>query len=305
MSGLAAPSADDEVPAFCRALGIPGLVDIHTHFMPPRVLAAVWRWFDSLRLPDGSPGWPIAYRDGEAMLAERLSALGLRAFTSLNYAHKPAMAQWLNSWSTAFAAQHPRCVHSATFFPEPGVEGYVTQALNDGARVFKVHLQVGGFDPRDPLLTPVWGRLADAGVAVVTHAGSGPVPGAFTGPGPIGEVLDRFPDLTLVVAHMGGGEYEEFLDLALRFTNVHLDTTMAFTDFTNQAGPYPPHLLGVLAQHPDRVVFGSDYPNIPHPYAHQIEAIVRLGLGDDWLRAVCHDNGARLLGLSQPGSGLP
>lgn len=32
-------------------------------------------------------------------------------------------------------------------------------------------------------------------------------------------------------------------------------------------------------------------------YAHQIQALVRLGLDDDWLHAVCHDNGARLLGL--------
>ena len=297
MTGVAAPQADEDVPALCEALGIPGLVDIHTHFMPPSVLAAVRRWFDRVRLPDGSPGWPIAYREDEAALVRRLQAVGLRAFTSLNYAHKRDMAQWLNTWSAAFAADHPRCVHSATFFPEPGVDDYVAQALDDGARVFKVHLQVGAFDPRDPALTPVWRRLARAGVAVVTHAGSGPVQGAFTGPGPIGDVLDAQPDLALVIAHMGGGEYEEFLDLALRYPNVHLDTTMAFTDFMNELGEYPPHLLGVLADHPDRVVFGSDYPNIPHCYAHQVEALVRLGLGDDWLRAVCHDNGARLLQL--------
>jgi hypothetical protein len=54
-----------------------------------------------------------------------------------------------------------------------------------------------------------------------------------------------------------------------------------------------------LAEHPDRVVLGTDFPNIPHPYAHQLQALVRLDLGDDWLRAVCHDNGARLLGVTQ------
>jgi hypothetical protein len=25
------------VPAFCRALGIPGLADVHVHFLPPRL----------------------------------------------------------------------------------------------------------------------------------------------------------------------------------------------------------------------------------------------------------------------------
>ena len=299
---VAAPTSDDEVPAFCEALGIPGLVDIHTHFMPERLLAAVWGWFDSVRHPDGSAAWPIAYREGEAQRVRRLRDIGVRTFTALNYPHKPGMAAGLNQWSQGFAAAHPDCAPSATFFPEPEADRYVAEALEAGARVFKVHLQVGGFDPRDRLLDPVWRRLAAAGVAVVIHAGSGPVPGPFTGPGPITHVLEAHPELTAVIAHMGGGEYEEFWDIALRFANVHLDTTMTFTDFMNQLRTYPQALLPLLAEHPDRVVLGSDFPNIPHAYAHQIEALVRLDLGDEWLRAVCWHNGVRLLG--QP-SDLP
>jgi predicted TIM-barrel fold metal-dependent hydrolase len=50
------------------------------------------------------------------------------------------------------------------------------------------------------------------------------------------------------------------------------------------------------------VVLGSDFPNIPYQYAHQLEALERLRdheprLDDDWLRAVCWFNGQRLLGL--------
>jgi hypothetical protein len=35
---LSTPAQDTDIPAFCRALGIPGLADIHTHFLPPRML---------------------------------------------------------------------------------------------------------------------------------------------------------------------------------------------------------------------------------------------------------------------------
>ena len=308
MSGsanAAAPATDADVPAFAAALGVPGLVDIHTHFMPERVQQAVWRWFDSVQHPDGSPAWPITYREDEATRVRRLNAMGLRAFTALNYPHKPGMATSLNAWSLQFAAQHPTCVRSATFYPEQGVDAYVAEALDAGVRVFKVHLEVGAFDPRDSLLTSVWRRLAGAGVAVVVHCGNGPVPGPFTGPEPFGDVLDAHPELVAVVAHMGGGEYEEFLQMALRYPNVHLDTTMTFTDYMNALRQYPEALLPVLAEHPDRVVLGSDYPNIPHPYAHQLQGLVRLGLGDDWLRAVCADNGARLLRLDDHTSDLP
>ena len=295
---IAAPLQDGDVPAFCETLGIPGLVDIHTHFMPERVMQAVWRWFDGVRATDGSPAWPITYRDDEATRVAQLRSIGVCQFTALNYAHKPGMAASLNQWTHGFTAEHPDCVPSATFYPEPEADGYVAEALERGARVFKVHLEVGAFDPRDPLLTPVWRRVAAAGVPVVTHCGSGPLPGPFTGPGPIGDVLADHPDLCLVVAHMGGPEYAEFLQLALRYENVQRDTTMTFTDFMNDHGGYPPHLLDVLAEHPQRIVLGSDYPNIPHAYAHQLEALVRLDLGEQWLRAVCFDNGARMLGVS-------
>ncbi len=159
-----------------------------------------------------------------------------------------------------------------------------------------MHLQVGGYDPRDPLLDPVWAQLAAAGIPVITHAGSGPEPGPFTGVEPIAAVLDRHPELVLLFAHMGGPEYEGFFDLALRHANTHLDTTMAFTDFMEQLSPFPERLRERLLAVPERVVHGTDFPNIPHAYAHQLASYVRLGADDAWLRAVCHDNAARLLG---------
>lgn len=288
---------DADVPGFVDRLGIPGLVDVHVHFMPDRVLRKVWAFFDDVRTDGGEPGWPIHYRVGQAERVDILRRLGVVAFPSLLYPHKAGMAEWLNGWAAGFAAAVPDAVHSATFFPEEHADGYVAEALDGGARIFKVHLQVGAYDPRDRLLRPVWRRLAAAGVPVVTHAGSGPHPGRFTGPGPITEVLNDHPELTLVIAHMGAPEYEDFLGLAARYPRVHLDTTMAFTGFMERLAPFPRHLVERLAAHPDRIVLGSDFPNIPYAYAHQLEVLEGLGIGDEWLRAVCHDNGARVLGL--------
>ena len=62
-----------------------------------------------------------------------------------------------------------------------------------GDQPFAVLLGDDLIDPRDPLLDPVWARLAGQQVPVVVHCGGGPVPGPFTGPGPMGEVLARHP----------------------------------------------------------------------------------------------------------------
>jgi hypothetical protein len=288
-AGVAGPAGDAEVAGFWHALGLPGAVDLHVHFMPDRVLRKVWAFFDGVRLHDGTP-WPVTYRLDRDERVARLRALGVTHFGALAYAHRPGMAAWLNTWSADFTAAVPGAVHCATFFDEPDADASVAAALEAGAQLFKVHLRVGGFDPRDPQLHPVWARLAAAGVPVIVHAGSGPRPGPHTGPWVFGEVLAAHPELTAVIAHMGMPEYEAFLDLAVRHPNVHLDTAMVFTHFVERFAPYPRALVPRLAEHGDRIVLGSDFPNIPYHYAHQIDALARLGLGADWLRGVCWHN---------------
>ncbi|MFJ8863584.1 amidohydrolase family protein [Streptomyces sp. NPDC102451] len=283
----------EDVVRFWQGLGLPGIIDVHTHFMPERVLSKVWAYFDSVGPLTGLE-WPITYRRDEDERLALLRSFGVLRFTSMIYPHKAGMAAWLNGWAADFAARVPDCLHTATFFPEESAESYVREAVEAGARVFKSHLQVGGYDPNDPLLDPVWGLLAEAGIPVVSHCGSGPAPGAYTGPGPIGRLLARHPRLKLVVAHMGMPEYAEFLALAAAYPGVRLDTTMAFTDFAEGFTPFPAGELKRLADLGDRILLGTDFPNIPYPYVHQLHALERLGLGDAWLRAVCHGNASEL-----------
>ncbi|WP_187702714.1 amidohydrolase family protein [Dietzia sp. SLG310A2-38A2] len=285
-----------QVRALWEPLGLPGIIDVHTHFMPDRVMAKVWDYFDAAG-PKIGRTWPITYREAEDERVERLRSYGVLAFSSMLYPHKADMGAWLNSWSADFASRHPDCLHTATFFPEPTAGDYVRDAIEAGARVFKSHIQVGEYDPRDPLLDPVWGRLAEAQVPTVIHCGSGPVAGTFTGPEPVAAVLERFPDLPLIIAHMGMGEYTEFMDLAERYDGVYLDTTMAFTDFVEEISPFPASERGRLADLGHKILLGTDFPNIPYPFAHQLDALAGLGMGDDWLRAVWHGNAARLFGL--------
>jgi uncharacterized protein len=287
---------DADVPAWWRALGVPGLVDVHVHFMPSSVMTKVWAYFDNARARYGVD-WPIHYRGTDAERLAQLRALGVWAFPALVYPHKPGMAQWLSEWARGFAAETPGCVPTGTFYPEPGATAYVRAALETGTRIFKVHVQVGDFDPADPSLGPVWGMISDAAVPVVVHSGSGPIAGTHTGPGRMAEVLRRHPKLTAVIAHGGAPEYAEHLALARRFPNVHIDTTMVGTQFLERIAPVPAGVRAGYAELGERIVLGSDFPNIPYPYAEQLDALERWNMGDNWLRQVVYENGARLLGL--------
>ncbi len=296
MSPVQPPADDADVPRYWRELGLPVLFDVHVHFLPDPVQAKVWQYFAAAETHYGA-GWPITYAQPAEERLAVLDRLGVRAFPTLPYPHKPGMAAWLNDWSAEFARPRPQVLASATFFPEPGVDEYVAKALDRGTRVFKVHVQVGRFDPRDPLLDDVWTRLEDAGTPVVIHCGSGPLGGEHTGPEPVTGLLERYPRLQLVIAHLGMPEYRDFLDLADRYERVHLDTTMFATDFTERMMPFDPADRPRLGALRDKVILGSDFPSIPYPYAHQLAALHRLELGEEWLRAVLWGNGARLFGV--------
>lgn len=288
--------------AWVAELGLPGLVDIHTHFLPARVMRKVWAYFDRSEEHYGMP-WPVRYRHAERTRVQILRDLGVVAFAPLVYPHKPGMAEWLNGWIAEFAAGVPEAVPTATIFPEPGVVRYLEEALSNGARCVKVHVQVGAFDPRDEQLREAWGLLAEAGVPAVVHCGHGPLRGTHTGLDLFEEVLRQHPRLTAVLAHAGMPDYAAALDLVERYPRVHVDTTMVGVAFTEEhIGPLPEDWTSRLVANADRVVLGTDFPNIPQPYAEQLAAIAgwaaaddRLGL--DFLRSVLHETPARLLGL--------
>ena len=158
--------ADGDIPAYWRALGLPGLGDIHIHFLPQPMLERMWAYFDEGGRNYGL-AWPVHYRLDEPERLALLRRFGVRAIPSLAYPHKPGMAQWLNDWCAEFARLVPDAVHCATLYPEDDVGDYVRAAVDGGARLFKMHVQVGVFRPYDVRLDP---------------AGSGPKPGEFTGP---------------------------------------------------------------------------------------------------------------------------
>ena len=301
MSGqtVRAPRSDAEVPAFLEELGLPGLADVHVHFHPDRLMARIWEFFDDGEARYGTP-WPVHYRTSTQERLDTLAALRVHDVPALTYAHKPGMVAALDAWCAGFAREHPQVLRCGTLYPEPGMTELTAAAIADGLRLVKVHVTVSDLAPDDDLLGGSWELLADARVPVVMHAGTGPrVAGrsvGHAGPEAVGRLLATHPDLTLVIAHLGLPEYHEFADLVERYPRVHLDTTMAGTDFMERLAPMPASFVPRLGELRERVVLGSDFPNIPYPYAHQLEALHRWGLGDEWLRDVLWHNGRRLLG---------
>ncbi|MFT4745750.1 MAG: putative TIM-barrel fold metal-dependent hydrolase [Nonlabens sp.] len=298
------PMSDAQVPQFLARAGVPGIVDIHVHFMPDRLQQAVWRYFDALV----DPPWPVAYTGDADTRLGQLRELGVVAHTALAYAHQPGMLAWLNDHTLDLADAHPQVIPTFTLYPEDGVTQAAADALARGGVVCKIHDQLSGFRLDDPRLDGAWRLLSDARTLVVAHTSKvyGVDGGAATsGPDQIYAVRARHPALRLCIAHLGlpdpdGGHWDAIQSL----DDVWTDPSSTLTE------PPPTVAMGMQMDYQqlrarlgEKVLFGSDFPSIAHPYAHQVRGMAHLALNPAGLREVLHDRAARL--LAEAGYRLP
>jgi len=134
-----------------------------------------------------------------------------------------------------------------------------------GARGFKLHPTVQGFDPTDEAIRPLWAAFAELGVPVVVHTGQTGIgagtPGAFgfklrySNPMLLDDVLADHPGLTLVLAHPSVPWADEQISVATHKTNAWIDLSGWSPKY------FPPQLVRAANSFlQDRVLFGSDFP---------------------------------------------
>ena len=80
------------------ALGLPGLLDLHTHVLPPQVMAKVRAQFDAAGPLIGRE-WPLFYRDDDEALAQVLRSFGVLRWTALPYAHRTGRSASRSAWA--------------------------------------------------------------------------------------------------------------------------------------------------------------------------------------------------------------
>lgn len=266
------------------------IIDIHTHFFPPEWFLRIWDFFEKKT-------WRIYYKDIPEKLAEILRGFGVSHFTVLNYLHKPGARDELAAWTRDFAAAQPGAIPFGTLYPgEPGNLEAARRWFDEwGFSGLKIQPLVTPFPIPEPSMYPVFELMAERRKWLLVHAGTAPYPNEHTHLDFLEKLLDDVPGLPTILAHMGGFDYARGLYLLDKFPNLMLDTTMIFveTDVFDSKWPLP---IERLLPYKDRILFGSDFPNIPYDYKESVNGLLRTGLGDDFFRAVFRDNAVRILG---------
>jgi predicted TIM-barrel fold metal-dependent hydrolase len=276
------------------------LIDAHVHLLPDRLIEAIRRWFDE-------HAWDIQYRFGVEQCIATLKAGGVRRMVALPYAHKPGMAQALNAFTLELARRHPEVVPCCTVFPgEEGDERILEEALGSGDfHGVKVHSHVQRVAPDDPRLDPVWRASARHRRPVVFHCGREPAsPGygidvhTVSGASRLRRALSRHPEAVCVVPHLGADEYVEMEAMLDEFPNLYLDTAMAVGGAFEGAMQIRSAGLDLLGRRPGRILYGSDFPNLPYEWTRELRVIEGLGLAAGAKAALLGGTAARLFGIA-------
>ena len=270
-------------------------IDVHVHLHPPRLARAISEVF-------AREGWHAAHAWEPAEVADTLAGRGVERFCYFSYAHKPGIARSLNAWLAETARRLPAGIPLGTVHAgDPDLVEVAEEAMDDlGLAGFKFHLSVQRFRADDPRLIPFYESVAARGRFLVMHAGTMPYKDEFTGLAPFRAVMERFPMLRVVVAHMGAFDTPGFLELTERFENLYVDTTMTLTPAATPYVGIDPRTIPteLILKYQDRIMLGSDFPLIPYDYEEERRFVADRALPEATARKILHDNAARFLGLT-------
>ncbi|RYE88864.1 MAG: amidohydrolase [Myxococcales bacterium] len=269
------------------------VVDAHVHLFPAGVFEAIWRWFDA-------HGWRVRYRLHAEQVVAFLHERGVERFCALAYSHKPGLSVVLNDFMHEVARAHPGVMALGTVLPgEPDAVDIARRALGPlGLRGLKLHCHVQKMGADDPRIDPIYALCEQMQRPVLIHAGREPSLAAYgvdtralCAAAQVERVLQRYPRLTLVVPHLGADEFADYEALLDRYENLYLDTTMAIGDYFTVG---PPRSL--FPGHAARLLYGTDFPNLPYAWDRELRAIDALGLPAAERHALLAGNALRLFG---------
>lgn len=295
------PTLDDREGSRVPA-GFPRVIDAHVHVFPGNIFKAVRRWFDA-------NAWHIRYQLSTAEVFDFLLSRGVTHVIALQYAHAPGIARELNRYSIQQCRQYPgRVTGLATVYPgEPDAGIILQEAFDSGLGGLKLHAHVQCFHLESDAMNLLFDICQSNNKPVVIHIGKEPKspayrcdPDEICSAGKLERVLKDFPKLKICVPHLGFSETVEYKTLIERYDSLWLDTTMALTDY------FPIKTRIELNQYRvDRVMYGSDFPNIPYAWDRELKWLHNTGLSEDQLGRILNKNAVQFFDLSPcPPSGL-
>lgn len=232
--------------------------------------------------------WP------EDISPQKKSALG-RELENLMLARLSRYNEWLCQAALDDDRIEPVIAVDPTINENDMVDEILDKLEHYSVKALKIHPAVNRLLPTHEGYQAVYELAQEKELTVISHGGlsaDDPV-GKYCAPENFRKVLDNFPNLKLVVAHLAFPKVKSLVELASQFPNLYTDISfvMSYSALTGEAVCEAIRGFGT-----ERVIFGSDFPWAdPEDDADRLLA---LHLKDSELEMVSWKNAAELFRLS-------
>ena len=211
------------------------IVDVHTHLathdskVPPdeERVDTVMRMGSPVRMTNSIDDYLKAIAPVDRALLFGIAALP----ESVNVIEGVAGAQDVNNRAAAIASRSPdKIIGFMSVHPnDPAVMDEMERCVNDlKLRGMKLGPNYQVFDPLGEEAKRVYGYAERQGLPIVFHQGTSPFPNAplrYAHPLVMDEVAMAFPDLKIVMAHMGHPWHADCIAVVRKHPNVYADVS--------------------------------------------------------------------------------
>ncbi|MFX1276901.1 MAG: amidohydrolase family protein [Promethearchaeota archaeon] len=275
-------------------------IDAHCHFFPPQIMKSIWKFFEKCDEKGNVTQWPINYKLKPENCVKFLHEHQVDAFTTYNYAHKAGIAEFINEWINEFVKIHQNAIPFGCVWPEDDNRiDYINKIFEKyNFKGIKIQLLVQNFYPADERMDCIYDLILDKGKWICFHVGTAPYPNKYVGYKHFIKFLKKYPDINIIVAHMGAFEYKKFMNLLDLHENLYLDTTMIYIPnniFPERKSKRPKE--EELITYQDRILYGSDFPNIPYDYQCSREGLLKMDLPREVYEKIFYKNAKRIFDL--------
>lgn len=260
------------------------IIDFHVHVFPDavaeRAIPVMERAARVQTSFDGTFGGMRAAAD----------AAGISVSVLQPVATKPDQVVSINDWTAAqasdrvlpFGAMHPDC-------DDPTSE--IVRMRGLGLRGIKLHPEFQACAPDDARMQPIYEAAQHAGMVLLFHAGLDiGIPTLHGSPQAFVDIHSDFPDLRIVLAHMGGFKLWDEVAEHLVGLPIWFDTSYSIGHMADE------QFLEIVRAHGvDRILFGTDAPWAD--MAEEIAKIDALSLEPEEREAIMHGTAEALLGI--------
>ena len=184
------------------------------------------------------------------------------------------------------------------------LENLIEQKQIVGMKIFPGHDPIY---PNDPRLNSVYDLCQAKDIPMVIHTGINPGQpevAKYNDPKYIVEVIERYPELKIVIAHLFWPEVEYCYEITHQYPNIYYDTSgLADEELIEATGfdKIQDVILKILKSDPKRVVFGTDYAMCNRQ--DHINMINKLPISEEVKEDIFWRNAVELFKLQIPDNG--